>query len=459
MLRFHIASALLPLLVALSAHQLHAANVTFTETSLGKLDVRVMLESLVVSSNHQRIASAALRGAKWTAVVDGREGPLCRKIVGLGFSPDSARVAYAGWGEGTWTVFVDGKPVGTSEDIGQGTPIFTPDSQRVVWEAINQAKWTVMVDGKGGSAYDSIAKDYLVFSADGKRLGYVAAKAKNWLAVIDGKEQPEYDRVDALQFSPDGQRVAYVARRGGVWRAVVDGKEHRTYEALVRSNRNLFSPDSKHVAYAAREGTRTFIVLDGEDGKPYDGIREESLVFSADSKRVAYIAKRGDKWFTVIDGQEGPMFDQADGLRLGLADGRPVYVASTNKQWFVVRGTEEGPRFQDILTGTPVFSADGKQMAYGAVRAGKSVVLADGFESQGYTAIGAGSITPGPDGKHVAFMASDNNQWKLVVDDAASREYDFFVRGTRVVFEGPRAAHAVVVRNFEVFRVDARIAN
>jgi hypothetical protein len=98
-------------------------------------------------------------------------------------------------------------------------------------------------------------------------------------------------------------------------------------------------------------------------------------------------------------------------------------------------------------------------MAYGAVRGGLSIVLADSFESRPFTAVGAGSITLSPDGKHVAFMAADQNQWKLVVGSAASRDYDFFVRGTRVVFDTPKLARATVVRNFEVFRVEARIAD
>ena len=85
------------------------------EVSLGKVrpDLMVVLESVTVSADSNRVAYAARRGPKQLVVVDGVEGKEYDEIAKRTpvFSPDSRRVGYVarrgGWREGKQVVVLD----------------------------------------------------------------------------------------------------------------------------------------------------------------------------------------------------------------------------------------------------------------------------------------------------------------------------------------------------------------
>ncbi len=259
--------------------------------------------------------------------------------------------------------------------------------------------------------------------------------------------------VKSLTASPDGTHYAYVLGRGDKSVVVVDGAEGQAYDE-VGEGHPLISPDGSRVAYAARQKGGWTMVEDGSAGSVFDGLWAESLVFATDGKRSAYAAFRGDssrpqwartyqdrlRWVVVDGNQESAVFDDvgmpvlsADGLRLAFAAGtyQPnmafggpfATVNRIEKTWAVVVDGRPGHSYGSV--GRPVFSTDGKRVAYAARRGSKWLMVVDGKE-QGdlYDAVGVavlnaiGECRPvfSPDSRRLAYQARRGDQWYLVAD-------------------------------------------
>ena len=299
----------------------------------------------------------ARRGAKWRAVIDGREGPEFDRFEGflpLTFSPDGKHVAYiAQWGHGPrwrYRVIIDGKEGPEYEAKWVAGPIFSPDSRRTAYVGQRGGREFVVLDGKELTPHDAVDGIRLHFSPDSRRLAYIAYRGKDDAQkahfVVDGQEGREYgDHIWETCFSPDSKRAAYIAINGR-WQdqshteqLVVDGSEgpvvRRIREFSIR-----WSSDGRHVAYVAEggsaegpfgDGRQEWVVLDGVAQAKYNWINE--MEFSADGKHLAYVAYRAG-YRVVLDGRPGPVFDDIERqpLRprssLFTPDGRLVYLAA-----------------------------------------------------------------------------------------------------------------------------------
>ncbi|NLG85109.1 MAG: hypothetical protein GX493_11005, partial [Firmicutes bacterium] len=197
------------------------------------------------------------------------------------------------------------------------------------------------------------------------------------IMIIDGQAQPgEYDEIHHLvTFSPDGKRIAYMARKGAKWSVVVDGRAGPEYLSLSYLT---FSPDGKRLAYGATKGDQWFVVLDGKEMSTLHSF-VAYLTFSPDGRRFAYAADSGTKQFMVVDGRAGPEYD-ATGEPVFSPDGRHIaYVAmDSDKKRCVVLDGKEGEKYDWIEK--PVFSADGEHIAYSVRKGDKSLVVVDGWE-------------------------------------------------------------------------------
>lgn len=141
--------------------------------------------------------------------------------------------------------------------------------------------------------------------------------------------------------------------------------------------------------YGSEKNRRMYL---NEPGKlrlgPYDSI--SNITFSPDGRRIAFTALAGDETFVVADGLEQQHLNSDSGLTNYCGDKRLV------------------------------FSQDGSHLAYLA-KAGNAVVLMlDGKEAARYVAIvdnGSsfhGGIVFSPDGKRMAYTASDNRDYNGV---------------------------------------------
>ena len=68
------------------------------------------------------------------------------------------------------------------------------------------------------------------------------------------------------------------------------------------------------------------------------------------------------------------------------------------------------------------------------------------------------SLAVSPDSKRVAYAARRGDKWWVVVDGVEGKEYDGFVKGTRLVFDSPSQLHILAVRGRRQFlRVEVEI--
>jgi hypothetical protein len=223
--------------------------------------------------------------------------------------------------------------------------------------------------------------------------------------VVDGAEDRGFDGLRGIVFSPDSRRAAYVANRGRNWLVVVNGIEGQEFDGCWGIS---FSPDSRRVAYVADRGRNGSVVVDGVRDREYDEIGKSSLIFSPDSRRVAYAANRGRNWLVVVDGAEGKEYD-------ALGQGNFAVLDSRREAYATLRANPEMVALEDIIEANrPLFS---------------------------------------PDSRRIAYWARRGNKWLVVVDGLEGRQYDGFLRGSNVVFDGPRSLHALAVLGSEVLRV------
>ena len=60
-------------------------------------------------------------------------------------------------------------------------------------------------------------------------------------------------------------------------------------------------------------------------------------------------------------------------------------------------------------------------------------------------------------GNRAAFIAGRGKKWVVVVDGAAGKDYDGFIRGSRLVRQSPASLEALMLRDLEIFRVEMTI--
>ena len=339
------------------------------------------------------------------------------------------------------------------ENVISGCMFVSSDNGHVAWIArkidrashkIESGKSLAVVDGVAGKEYDRVWT--VVFSPDGSRVGYWATRGNKWLVVIDGVEGKEYSHVVPPIFSLDNRRVAYAAQAGGKAFAVIDGIESKPYDWWIQDL--VFSPDSKHVAYGAKRGDKWIVVVDGVEGKGYDGLQD--LAFSPDSRRIAYsvCASTVKASWVVVDPVPGEKMEGAEQAApaverkeydaighltpLFSPDGKRIaYRAERGKQCFAVVDNIEGKAYAE--TGRLVFSPDSKRLGYAAKSGDKWFVVVDGVEGRPYVKMGEMCPVFSPDGKRATYAAERDGKWLVVIDGMEGNAYDE-VRDGSLVF-------------------------
>jgi Tol biopolymer transport system component len=188
-------------------------------------------------------------------------------------------------------------------------------------------------------------------------------------------------------------------------------------EALIGnlpvSNLTL-SPDGKRVAYIVKKDKRWVVSVNGQTGAEYDNVLPGSLQFSPDSKSLMYSVLQGGRWSrVVVDGQSGVRVDTNRGnLTSGTTSKHVVHIDQMGKRFSVVVDGKASAECDDFFG--PVFSPDGKRVAFGVRQNGLWSVVLDGNSGAEYGAIS--SLVFSPDSKRVAYAAGTRKSWVIIVD-------------------------------------------
>ena len=399
----------------------------FWETQLTSADQSWVPGSFIISPDGVHFAYIKNDAGHLKVVQDGSGHNSYEEVINLRFTPDSKHLAYiAKRGNEFFLVFdgIEGK--GYSSIISESLS-FSPDSKHYAFVGKSGDRWMVVTEKGEGKAYDEIGVGLLRYSPDSLSLVYPARVGAQWMMVFNGEESKAYDGIRALIYSPDSKRMAAVVRMGSTYAVVVDHEVGPAF-SMVRPDSLVFSPDSERFGYIARDQGREFIVVDHQVGKAYDRVISDQIAFSVGNK-VAFAAQLQDKQFIVVDGVEGKTYTALmEAPPVFSPDGRRMaYGAFNGTEWMVVLNGIEQTGFSSIGKGSIIFSKRGR-LAYTAKTAvGKWTVVVDGFTGRYFDAIGENSLTFSPDGRNVVYSAKQGTKWMVVLDNHEGRLFDAIV--------------------------------
>jgi hypothetical protein len=357
-------------------------------------------------------------GLQYVAI-DGRRTSGYRAVVAwsLTFSDDSKHLAYAARPGRRWVVIADGRHGRAWDGIGE---IALATSGRLAYAAQDASAWRVVVDGVPGPRFDAVLSGTLRFSRDGRRIVYVARDRGGVRAVVDGRAGPRWDGIGQLTISDDGAHVAYAARRGAAGHAVVDGVVGPAWRAIGALR---LAPVGGRSAYAGLDGSIWRVVVDGEPSAATGRVR--SLFFRDDGRHVAWVSEMDGLNVVVLDGAPVAAAEKlrpgtvafaparASGSSPGLAHVAP---SAGGGEQLIIDG-EAGPIYDEV--GVPVWSADGRRLAYPARRGPSWLAVVDGRELAGGARV-SGLAWSG-DGRRLAYLTRRGRDWFAVVDGRSFR--------------------------------------
>jgi Tol biopolymer transport system component len=338
------------------------------------------LGAMAVSPDGTRIAYAARVNEQWRMVIDGSEGTLYDEVSEPLFSGDSRHIAYQARSGGKWRIVLDGKMSAECASY-YNRPSFNDDSEKILYIENTEDAGRVRLVLSALSFKDQKVKELnaalIAVNMDKSRVA--ASVEKNGrhgviefsLADTENvKEGKQYDAILNLAFASDGVSTIYVAQRGGERLIVLGGMEEVLPEGET-AGLPVVSPDNKRagVIMASKEGLFLHQAFTKE--RPEEKRYEEAadLVYSGDSTMQAYTARKGDSWFIVLNGKEGPAFDRVVTPLFSPDNSRLIYRARKEGKRFVVVADNNGniikqhPSYEQVFQ--PVFTADGKSIAYG----------------------------------------------------------------------------------------------
>jgi hypothetical protein len=343
----------------------------------------------------------AVSGGKIVLSADGQTIPTPLGGEGfLEFSRDGAHwAAYgaetesrSGAAAGSIVLYEDGQDVGRYDDIS--FPEFSSDGKHLAFLAVQNGRMQLVVDGKPSTVFDQPkVKSSMMFRAfsNGPNMSMLTAvhyggkssleqlvqDANGWTVYKDAKPLASYLRniwgggdyklIDFSGFDDTASILAYsftVAEnapvaawwerpsgKGAAWRIAVDGKaaDAMSFPNFWSSSRPVLSHDGMHIAYAA-------------DSEP-----------SGSNKRTAFVVSDGAKF--------GP-YTNVWGIRIANDGKHIAYAASdgsSKPEWsYYLDGKAFGQRFESVYP--PILSANGRHVAWRAVRNKKQILVVDGQE-------------------------------------------------------------------------------
>lgn len=332
------------------------------------------------------------------------------------------------------------------EAIGEAGIVFNPDGKRHAYSVGQQGQQLMVVDGRLSKlAFDAVTPP--VWSPDGSHLAYVALSGQNQAVVMDDTVLGSFSSVLGMPlFSPDGKHVAFVAELPGKQTLFLDGKAAleasaladscptlskagwacpmksdkgwsvaqggyegassqqnlRTFEGFVNGSL-VSSPDGNRWVYAVQEKGKTSLVVDGKPSEPFDRL-ERAPVFSGNGKRLGAVVEKDQGVFVWLDGKLLGPYESVSAV---------TFSPDASKVWFVamkagkVGLADEAGSPKEWCDGlsAPVFSPDGKEMAWVVLQGAEYHVVRNGVvDAVGMEAVADQTLSFSPDAKSLVVV-------------------------------------------------------
>ena len=158
----------------------------------------------------------------------------------------------------------------------------------------------------------------------------------------------------------------------------------------------------------------------------------------------------------VVDGKEGKEYEDI-GPPVFSPDGKHLaYAAVRGGSNLIVVDGVEGATCDQVGGGTLVFSPDGKRFAYGARTGAKWSVVVDGKSQGSYDKLGAATFHVTPDGKRLVYAAHSSGKWFIAVDGKEGRPCDGIL-GTNIFLDGAEGLHYIAVKGKGIYAVEEKM--
>lgn len=374
---------------------------------------------------------------------------------------------------------------------GAGTPQIVvtvhPGGQSAAYIAKTGNSVHVTFNGVRGKSYDGIDPTTLVLSPDGKHVAYSAMRGEKWYVVVDTREYGPFLDKGPPVFSPDSSHVAFEARDEKGWRIVSDtGVSPVTQYDFTGPP--TFSADSRKIARFERtpDGSRDRIVISDISFSTLAEHYVATVGFVDDPshQRIVFVDQLGParqlRWVSFdfpSQIMKGAVFDEIffprisdDGKHIGFLGRRRnvKYVGLDSREEklpeggtplspFITQfgtaavvieglnGTYVHHAFSDAKIPVPgkyrecndvVFTPDGKNHAYVAIRNERFILVCNGIELEQYDRVIGPRFTP--DGRYLVYRARKGNKRFAVLADPKTngvlREFSHYDRVFDFVF-------------------------
>jgi len=288
------------------------------------------------------------------------------------------------------------------------------------------------IDGRDSPKFSDIGTKGLSWSPDSSDVAFAANTAAGWVVSAKGRLSGPWVGIGELVWSPDGKHFAYSAQERQFWTVVTDFRMGGYYDE-IKAQSIVFSPNGSRIGYVVEDGRTTRAIVDERKGPKFDGIGH--FGFSGDSRHHIYLARRGDAAFLVIDDNITHHYESIADLVVGPTGFHWAILALVNGEWRAIIDGAQSPPFRSISS--PVFSPNGKRVAYYAQRGEKRLVVNDFHESALYDEIAPFSLVFDAESRNLAFAARRDKLWRVVLNDVEGAEYESV--SNPVVAEGATA--------------------
>jgi hypothetical protein len=387
----------------------------FEEKLLSTVPNEATLKGVVFAGDGKHVAFSAHVGFKQAIYVGRTRGEAFDEVSHPAFLPGRKAVYYKARRGHRWLAVADQR---RSAEFDEIRDLSFGRRGEFIFRAREQDRWFGVIGETRTPSFPEIGHLYFP-RGDGRPLFWAREDRKEFI-VADGAAGPKYDRVSAPFFGAGGMPV-YTAR-DGFDHFVVVGKEVQGPFHEIGSP--VLTPDRKGVTYTARryepgKPPEEFIVSKGVAGPRLGEISQ--LAFTPGGEPMYHLTRHGEqRW--VVAGERHQGFDEV-GPPVFSPDGkRLAYTAREGLLWRVVLDERPGEPFNQV--GQPIWRSDGRQLVYAARRGDLWSVVVDGVPGEPFGLVSSYIWFP-PGGKGVGYQARTPHGWILVDGREKTEPYDW----------------------------------